>query len=323
MSVKIATVTLNPAVDQTVSISNYRLGRVNRAQRVQTDPGGRGVNVASFLADYGLAVAATGFLGRENPYLFEQMFAKKHIEDHFVRIAGSTRTGIKIIDDVKQETTDINFPGQPPTESDIETLFTAIDKLAGRYDWFVLSGSVPAGTTPDIYAKLVEIIKAHGKQVALDSSGEAFRQALPAVPTMVKPNLEALEEYLGYALADEDAAARAARQLVDEGIQTVVVSMGERGAVFVDETAVVLAIPPDIEVKSRVGAGDAMVAGLIAGQVLGLELQECARLATAFSMAAISQLGTHLPDSDTLQAYRDQVDIRELDVSDVSDTKNA
>ena len=124
---RIATITINPAIDQTVAIADFSAGRVNRVQDFRSDAGGKGVNVAAFLADYGLPVTATGFLGRENSRLFERFFRQKKITDRFVRIAGSTRTGIKIIDEVKQQTTDINFPGQPPTPADIQSLLKIID----------------------------------------------------------------------------------------------------------------------------------------------------------------------------------------------------
>jgi fructose-1-phosphate kinase PfkB-like protein len=99
-------------------------------QDFQCDAGGKGVNVAAFLSDYGLAVTATGFLGKDNPDLFESFFRQKKITDQFVRIAGSTRTGIKIIDEVHQETTDINFPGQAPSPADLQHLLTVIDQLS-------------------------------------------------------------------------------------------------------------------------------------------------------------------------------------------------
>ena len=127
---RIATITLNPAIDQTVAIPNFLAGSVNRVRDFRCDAGGKGVNVAAFLADFGLPVTATGFLGQENPHLFERFFKQKNITDRFVRIAGRTRTGIKIIDETKQETTDINFPGQAPTPADLQVLLKIIDQLS-------------------------------------------------------------------------------------------------------------------------------------------------------------------------------------------------
>ena len=92
-TVKVATITLNPAIDRTVYAPDFRAGKVNRVERERSDAGGKGVNVASVLADYGLAVTVTGFLGEENSFIFEQLFTQKEIRDRFVRIAGRTRTG--------------------------------------------------------------------------------------------------------------------------------------------------------------------------------------------------------------------------------------
>ncbi len=309
---KIATVTLNPAVDRTVSIPNFKAGKVNRVEREQSDAGGKGVNVASVLADYGFSLAVTGFLGAENSYIFEQLFDRKKIEDRFVRIAGRTRSGIKIIDEVNQETTDLNFPGQAPTEGDVAQLFQIVEELAVDCHWFVLAGSIPAGLNPNIYGELVKLIKRQGRAVALDTSGEALRQALPATPTLVKPNIDELQELVGRPLETQAAVIQAAQSWLGQGMQTVVVSMGAQGAIFVEAGEVVLAQPPKVTVKSTVGAGDAMVSGTVAGKVQGLALAECARLATAFSVSAISQVGSGLPSLETIENFKSQVNLKRL-----------
>src|SRR5438105_8840919 len=112
---KVITITLNPAIDQTLGIPGFAAGAVNRVAWSQQDAGGKGVNVAALLADLGVPVAATGFLGADNPTLFENLFRQKGIEDRFVRVAGATRVGIKIVDDrMAGRTTDVNFPGLEP-----------------------------------------------------------------------------------------------------------------------------------------------------------------------------------------------------------------
>jgi len=309
---KIATVTLNPAIDQTVSIPGFAAGKVNRVQHSQSDPGGKGVNVASVLADYGFSTAVTGFLGEDNPMLFERLFARKQIQDRFVRIAGSTRIGIKISNEVDQETTDINFPGQAPTATDVASLLLIVEELAADWPWFVLAGSIPAGCPPDVYAQLVQSIKQRGRKVALDTSGQALRLALPAVPTLVKPNIDELQELVGRPLATQDEVIAAARTWLATGIETVVVSMGADGAIFVEAGQVILARPPHVAVKSTVGAGDAMVSGIVAGKALGYPLDECARLATAFSVAVITRVGSGLPPLDVVEAFKNQVVVQKL-----------
>lgn len=306
---KIATVTLNPAIDMTTRADGFQTNTVNRGQTMQFDAGGKGVNVASFLADYGYATAVTGFLGQENAGIFEQLFARKRIEDHFVRIAGSTRIGVKIVDEANQQTTDINMPGLVPTTEAMNALLEKIEELAASNDWFALSGNLPPGMPTTIYATIITQLKRHGKQVILDTSGEALREGVLAGPTIVKPNADELQQLTGHSITDEVALEQAARQLLDNGIQLVVISMGERGAMFVDAATTLLAVPPSVKVKSTVGAGDAMVAGLIAGQVQGLSLSDCARLATAFSLGAITSAGHNLPTPEALQAYVQQVSV--------------
>jgi 1-phosphofructokinase len=305
---RIATVTLNPAIDMTVRVDGFQTNTVNRGQTMQFDAGGKGVNVASFLADYGHATAVTGFLGQENAEIFEQLFARKRIDDQFVRIPGRTRTGVKIVDEANQQTTDINMPGLIPTTEAMNKLLETIEGLTASYDWFALSGNLPPGVPAAIYATIVTQLKRRGKQVVLDTSGEALREGARAGPTIVKPNVDELQQLTGQSLPDEAAIEQAARQLLGD-IQLVVISMGERGALFVDAATTLMATPPGVQVKSTVGAGDAMVAGLIAGQIQGLSLPDCARLATAFSLGAITQVGAHLPAPETLQAYVPQVSV--------------
>lgn len=312
---RIATVTLNPAIDQTVSIPNFQAGQVNRVKDAQSDPGGKGVNVASFLADFGMDVSVSGFLGEENTHLFERLFAEKGIKDRFVRIPGSTRIGIKIIDEVNQQTTDVNFPGLTPRLQDIEALFGRVDELAKACEWFVLSGSIPAGVPADIYQRLVVGIKTKGNLVALDTSGEGLQQALSVKPDLVKPNVYELEEVMERSLNSPELIEQAAGELNRQGIETVVVSMGEKGAVFVQSGETVLAKPPQVVVKSTVGAGDAMIAGMVAGLMQGKSLADCARLATAFSISAITRVGSGLPALKTIQSTMKQVTIKSLNRS--------
>src|SRR6266536_4725666 len=230
---RIATVTLNPAIDQTVGVDGFQMNTVNRGQTMQFDAGGKGVNVASFLADYGHATAVTGFLGQENADIFEQLFARKRIDDQFVRIPGSTRIGVKIVDEANQQTTDINMPGLPPPAEALDTLLETMKHLAGSCDWFVLSGTLPPGVPATTYATIITQLKGDGRQVALDTSRDALGEGVLAGPSIVKPNVDELQQLTGQSLPDEVALEQAARHLLDGGIRLVVISLGERGAMFV------------------------------------------------------------------------------------------
>lgn len=205
----IATVTLNPAIDRTVTISNFTAGAVNRVEASQDTPGGKGVNVASALADCGLRTGVTGFLGRDNAASFEALFFRKHIEDRFVRIAGQTRVGVKITDPARALTTDINFPGLAPAPADVAALHETLATLKSA--WWVVAGSLPPGVDPGIYGGIIAALKGRGAKVVLDASGDALRQAIEAGPHIVKPNLAELEALLGKRLTGREAVIRAAR----------------------------------------------------------------------------------------------------------------
>lgn len=312
MTPQIATLTLNPAIDQTASIPNFRAGEVNRVLWEQSDPGGKGVNVAAFLTDFGFAVTVSGFLGKDNAELFQTFFDRKGISNRFVLIPGRTRINVKIIDEVQNQVTDINFPGQSPASEDVATLNRIVDELAIGCDWFILSGSLPAGLPPQIYADLIQRLKAQGKTVVLDASGESLRQAIPAAPYAIKPNLDELQDCLGRSLSTTPEIVQAARALITQGIHTVVVSMGAKGAIFVEAETAVFAHPPAVEVVSTVGAGDAMVSGLVTAKVRRFPLPDCARLATAFSLGALGQVGPRLPPSTVIESFFPQIEIEGL-----------
>jgi 1-phosphofructokinase len=282
------TITLNPAIDRTITIPNFAAGKVHRVQGEYLKAGGKGVNVASSLADAGHKVAVTGFLGRENVTVFERLFARKRVSDHFVRLEGETRVGIKITDPVLKETTDINFPGAEPLPSDLAALRSAVDQIDA--EWFVIAGSLPPGVETTIYRDLTQSLKTRGRKVALDTSGETLNHAIEALPAFIKPNIHELEGLVGRALPSREAVVAAARELVARGIEMVVVSMGEQGACFIGAEGVIFATPPTIEVRSTVGAGDAMVAGVLSAKLRGLPLADVARLSTAFSVRAIGKL---------------------------------
>jgi 1-phosphofructokinase len=309
----IMTITLNPAIDQTITIDNFMAGSVNRVQEVRNDAGGKGVNVAAVLADYGLRTAATGFLGKENPALFERLFSEKKIQDLFVRLNGSTRTGIKIVDRTRQETTDINYPGLIPDETDVQQLFSVLDSMVTPDDWIVVAGSIPSSASTNIYNELICAINTKGGKVALDASGEGFRQAVAAIPALIKPNIDELQEFYGHTLNDQDQVIDAAKGLLDLGIHTVVVSMGEQGALFLENGVVIQATPPKVEVKSTVGAGDAMLSGMVAGKIEHKSLSDCARLATAFSVVAVANIGAGIPSLTALGKIEGQVQITQIE----------
>lgn len=301
----ILTVTLNPALDLTAGLDELVPGAVNRVAMAQSDPGGKGVNVAGFLAPWQVhlgplhlgqvRLAATGFLGGDNAEPFRNMFRLNRIDDRFLTVGGATRTNIKIVERDGARITDLNFPGFSVSPEEEGRLEEAIGTLAARYRWVLFCGSVPAGAAPGIYARLIARARASGARVALDTSGPALVAALAAVPDVIKPNGEELGEALGRSITTLAEAAEAAREMRRRGVAEVMVSLGAEGAVFASGGEMVHAVGHAGRIRSTVGAGDALLSGYMLGLLRGLPLAGRARLATGFSLGALSMLGPHLP----------------------------
>lgn len=308
----IVTVTINPAIDETVEIPSFAAGTVNRVASIVRSPGGKGINVASALADYGVEVSTTGFLGEENDQLFRSHFTEKGIQDRFLRIPGVTRTGIKIIDPVSGATTDINYPGLTPTGAELEQLFDRVRETARNANWVVLTGSLPPGVRVTIYAELIELLHGLGCKVALDTSGEPLRAAMGAVPDLIKPNIHELEEFAGRTLSSLADISQEAGKLTAQGVALVAVSMGEQGALIQDAGSAVRIYPLKVQVKSTVGAGDAMVAGILAGLSSNLDIAEAGRLGAAFSSTALSHTGPGIPGREVVDQTLSKVRVEKL-----------
>lgn len=310
---RIATVTLNPAIDETVEAQNFHAGRVNRVTAVQCDAGGKGVNAAAFLAQYGYRVTVTGLLGRANPVPFETLFAERRIEDRFIRVPGRTRMNVKLVDRIRELVTEINYTGIEAGTESVADVVAQVTALAGEgVGWFVLAGSLPRGVQTDFYLEMIELLRAKGCKVVLDTSGIPLDRALKARPHVIKPNIDELQEIIGTPLDSHEEIVAAARGLADGGIELAVVSMQERGALFVTQERAVLAVPPKARVVSTVGAGDAIVAGVTHGTLTGLDLAEIARLSTAFALGALGQLGPNLPPREDIDAFAEMVEVSEL-----------
>ena len=312
MPAPIFTLTLNPAIDRTVRITGFKIGAVNRVERATDRAGGKGINVAATLAALGLPVTALGFLGQDNAAVFSSFFAQRGIEDCCQRLPGATRVGIKIFDPLAGETTDLNFPGLTPAGADLVALRAQLARLGEAGCWCVLAGSLPPGVAPELYAEMILMLKARGVRTVVDTSGEALRAALLAAPEIIKPNQHELEVLVGCSLPTEAAVIGAARELVAGGVRLVVVSCGADGAFFVTADEVVVARPPVVKVGSTVGAGDAMVAGVVAAQVRGATLVDTARHATACSLAVLTAAARSMEfvGKDQVAAFEPQIDVR-------------
>lgn len=308
----VVTVTLNPAIDQTLDCPGFTAGAVNRVVAETRTAGGKGINVAAFLSRGPEPVTATGFLGADNVPVFEALFRERGIQDRCVRLPGSSRVNIKVVDRQGGAVTDINLPGLRVPDGALQRLMDELDALASTQGCFVLAGSLPAGVPEDVYATLTERLRARGCLVAVDTSGVPLRHAVAAKPDFIKPNAHELSELLGRPLPDRAEVVRAARAVHASGIGLVVVSLGSEGAIFVSEEGALLAVPPKVEVASTVGAGDALVAGVLGARLAGDSLEACARRGTAVAAGKLAQVGPVLPPPERIEALMRGVAIQSL-----------
>ncbi len=309
----VITVTANPALDLTIHAENWKRSAVNRGQQLDVNPGGKGLNVAINLNNAGIKASVTGWMGKNNDHHFKRVFKQHGVQDDFIRFSGDIRTCIKIVDDSNGETTDINMPGCKVPKKAQKALEKYIERYADMASVLMFGGSLPQGIEADYYAKMVSKYRKRCRYTVVDTSGEALAEVMKAdiLPHVIKPNIHELEEFCGQSINNHKELLVQARGYIERGIEVVVVSMGSKGAWFVTKNCALHALPPKISVVSTVGAGDAMVAGIIQGLLLESDLADMAKNATSFSVANIMHMGSYLPDRKLLDALRAQVVITE------------
>ena len=309
---RIATVTLNPAFDLVGRLARIEIGEVNTVETLGLYPAGKGINVAKVLADLGAKLSVTGFLGKENQGDFVQAFAQNRVEDKFYRIAGKTRINVKITE-TEADVTDLNFLGFEISEQDWKAFIRQSQTWESQYDLVAVCGSLPRGVTPEQFAAWLESLHQQGLKVVLDSSNAALTAGLTAHPWLVKPNRRELEVCAGRSLHTIEEVIEAAEQLRSHGIENVIISMGEKGSVWLNSEGVLQAQPPHCKnVVSTVGAGDSMVAGLIYGLSQGWSKEKTLSFASATSALAVSQSNVGISDKQVLEQILAQVKLTNL-----------
>lgn len=306
----IITVTLNPAIDQTITVKQLKVGEVHRAQSVYYTAGGKGIMVASCLADWhDEPISVTGFLGIDNAVVFKSVFQEKQIQDKFIHVAGTNRTNIKIVDE--HQTTDVNLPGISSTEEALQQLLNCLET---PYDIVILSGSLPLHCRHDAYAQMLEVLKKNHSKVIVDASGEALIEALQTEtkPYCIKPNRLELSQWAGRELSSLHDIHQEARKLLATGIQLVVISLGEEGALFFNHKSVLKAYLKASTIMTTVGAGDAMVAGIATALRENAPLERIARLSTAFAVAKLGSIAPSLPDKKIIELLAENVVIEQI-----------
>lgn len=307
----IITVTLNAAVDKTYTVANFSLDRVHRPSESRIVPGGKGINVSRVLKELGAETLAMGFAGGYNGGFIREGLAAEGIPANLVETAGESRVCITVIDPERGTQTEINENGPEIRQAEIEDLESRIFARLPEAEGLVMSGSIPPGVPPGIYARWIGAAHEQGKWALLDSSGRAMALGMEALPDIAKPNAREMAELTGRDLITTADTAEEARRYVSGGIGTMLVSMGRTGAMAVTKDEQWMASPPPIEFVSAVGSGDAFVAGFLFARHHGDELAECLRLATAAGAANAMTFGAGFCSRESIEALARQVEIRQ------------
>lgn len=285
----ILTVTLNPAVDKTYTTGTLMLGQVNRMRTVHNIAGGKGINVAKILRQYGYNVMTAGFLGGYTGQFIENCMQELHAQCRFTKVAGETRSSINVIAE-DGYVTEILEPGPVISAQELEQFVVDYKKAVTECELVVMSGSVAKGIPADVYGDLIAIGKEAGKKCILDTSGEALLHGIEAAPYMIKPNQKELEYLVGHKLKDIGEVVVAAKGLREKGIEHVLVSMGKKGLLSVSEEGELWAKSPAIKSVNTVGCGDSVVASYAMSLLKEEDEYTALRRAAAISAANAATL---------------------------------
>src|SRR5690606_27649313 len=213
----ILTVTLNAAIDRTVAVPNFRLGRRHRAVESRTVAGGKGVNVARALKLLGRPVIATGLAGGPTGTRILERLAEESILNDFTRIHGNSRTNLAVVDPTSNEQTEINERGPEVAPEEIDRFVEKLLYLAQGARICILAGSVPPGVEPEVYVRLTQALRELGLTTILDTDGDPMRAGLRAGPDVVAPNQVEAEEAVGHEFNDDDDRAAGLSALIEMG----------------------------------------------------------------------------------------------------------
>ena len=278
----IVTVTLNTAIDKTLSVPNFRLGRRHRTVEQTTMPGGKGVNVARVLKTLGAPVIATGLAGGATGTRIVDQLTQLSVLSDFVRIGEESRTNTAVIDPTTGEQTEINERGPKVTPREVELFMDKLLYLAKGATVCVFAGSLPRDVDTDIYAHLIRELRRLNVTTVVDTDGDPLRRAVRAEPDIISPNVLEAEELVGHEFNDDEDRTYAVREMCELGAREAIMTMTD--GVFARMLPHEGAAEPSvyrvrvrggaIEPRATVGSGDAFLAGFVAARYQGKPMEE-------------------------------------------------
>jgi 1-phosphofructokinase family hexose kinase len=311
----IVTVTLNAALDRSLSVPIFQIGHRHRASDVLTLAGGKGINVARALKRLDVPVVATGLAGgRTGTRIVEELTAEAILND-FVRISAESRTSTAVVDPTAGTYTEINEWGPKVTDSELEILTEKLHYLSRSADLVVFAGSLPRGVHDGWYEDAVRDLGRRGVKVALDTEGEPLRLGLEAEPFLVSPNQREAEGIVGQELEDEEDFLMALDAIAELGAKNVHITLEQGCFALVREDRQVRryrATAPRLDVVSTVGAGDVLLAQWITARAEGRSAEQALQAAVAAAAASCLEVGAGRFDPREAARLSAEVEVHQL-----------
>ncbi|HUE02410.1 MAG TPA: 1-phosphofructokinase family hexose kinase [Bryobacteraceae bacterium] len=308
----IVTLTVNPALDRTLSVD--RLAFEDRAyiEARHESPGGRGVNAACVIHSFGGKPLAIFPSGGKNGKCFAELLSGFGYDTVAVPTGHEIRTNLTITDR-QGLTVSVNERGPQLGRLDADRLEKAVQKNLDGASWLMLCGSLPPGVPSNFYARLIEMARRKKVRTLLDTDGAALREGIEAAPTAVSPNQHEAERLLNRALFTRNHFLEAAAGIRAMGAETVVLSLGSRGALGAINGSIVEAVPPRVEVLCPIGAGDALAAAFVWSMEKNGDFEDALRWGVATGTASAKLPGLRLASLDQATEVYRQVELRRIE----------
>ncbi|MBR0276836.1 MAG: 1-phosphofructokinase family hexose kinase [Clostridia bacterium] len=309
----VITVTINPAVDKTYIVENFKPGDINRAQRIIYNAGSNAINVSRVLKQVNRDNTVLGFVGGRNGDILLSELASDGIKEDLIRVEGDIRLNVKIMDTVSHLITEVNEAGNPITQKEYKDFISKYKEYLQKCEAVVLSGSLLPEMNVHEYFDLVKIAKSFNKPTFLNCSGKLMNAALDASPTYIKPNYREFCDLIGKKDMSKEEIIESSIKIIEKhNIEYVIVSCSDKGSIGVSKSEIYHIIPPNIEVLSTIGAGDAYMAGLCHGYLSGFDFKTQLILATSFASAKITKEGNNIPSLVEHLGYADGCIVKKL-----------
>lgn len=297
----IYTITLNPALDYTIDIEKLILNQINTSENEYILPGGKGINVSIILKRLEIESIALGFISGFTGREIKRLVENEDVKTDFINIEkGNSRINVKILEENNE--TAINTRGPLVNHQDIEKLYKKLDILTEN-DILVLSGSIPQGINEDIYETICAKVQGKKAKIVVDATKDLLVNTLKYKPFLIKPNHHELGEIFNVQIVNQDQAIEYAKKLQEKGAINVLVSMGEKGSVLLDENEKKYkkGIIKNRNAVNTVGAGDSMVAGFLAGYLKYKNYEEALNLGISSATATVNNV--YLGTKDEINEY--------------------